>query len=109
MVASYNGSQEVVSLVLSKGVDINALLKRQITALGEACSRGFQEVADLQVKAGAELELGELSPLLAARRGGHRQLKKVQSESQVRKSSTRIQVGDRVNLQGEAGALGFSP
>lgn len=92
MVASYNGSQEVVSLVLSKGVDINALLKRQITALGEACSRGFQEVADLQVKAGAELELGELSPLLAARRGGHRQLKKVQSESQVSvKSESQVQ------------------
>ena len=42
MMASYNGSQEVVSLLLSKGVDINALSKRQITAL-----RGFQEVADL--------------------------------------------------------------
>lgn len=74
--------------MLSKGVDINALLKRQITALGEACSRGFQEVVDLQVKAGAELELGELSPLLAARRGEESSVRK-SSLSQVRKSSTR--------------------
>ena len=65
MVASDNGYQEIVSPLLSKGVDINALSESQITALSGASSRGFQEVEDLQVKAGVELKLGEPDEELA--------------------------------------------
>ena len=63
-----------MSLLLSKEMDINALSEIQGTALSIACHRGFLEVADLLVKAGADLKLGDPTPLLATRQGGHRQL-----------------------------------
>ena len=83
--ASDNGYQEIVSPLLSKGVDINALSESQITALSGASSRGFQEVEDLQVKAGVELKLGEpdeeLAHLLETAAGRRRRRKSVKSES----------------------------
>ena len=66
------GHKDVVALLLSQGVEINAQNFQLDTALSKACLGGHLEVADLLIKAGADLELG--NPLLEASRWGHQEL-----------------------------------
>ena len=47
------GHTEVVALLLQHGVDVHAKSKGQRTALTLATDRGFKEVVDLLIKAGA--------------------------------------------------------
>ncbi|XP_064092419.1 ankyrin repeat domain-containing protein 17-like [Macrobrachium nipponense] len=55
--------------------DINAQTEEtQETALTLACCGGFRDVADLLIKAGADLELGASTPLMEAAQEGHRDL-----------------------------------
>lgn len=57
------------------GADINAQTEEtQETALTLACCGGFRDVADLLIKAGADLELGASTPLMEAAQEGHREL-----------------------------------
>lgn len=59
----------------STGADINAQTEEtQETALTLACCGGFRDVADLLIKAGADLELGASTPLMEAAQEGHRDL-----------------------------------
>lgn len=59
----------------SSGADINAQTEEtQETALTLACCGGFRDVADLLIKAGADLELGASTPLMEAAQEGHRDL-----------------------------------
>ena len=67
MDASHEGHKEVVALLLSHGVDINVQDEDQCTVLTFTCAQGDQEMAELLIKAGANLELGEPSALTAAR------------------------------------------
>ena len=60
--------------LISQGVEVNSLSEDKETALSFACEGGYQEVAELLVKAGADLELGEPSPLSAAAQECHVEL-----------------------------------
>ena len=64
-----------ISRPLPSGADINAQTEEtQETALTLACCGGFRDVADLLIKAGADLELGASTPLMEAAQEGHRDL-----------------------------------
>ena len=68
-------SLQVHPSLLSLGADINAQTEEtQETALTLACCGGFRDVADLLIKAGADLELGASTPLMEAAQEGHRDL-----------------------------------
>lgn len=75
MEAAREGHEEMVALLLSQGADINAQTEEtQETALTLACCGGFLEVADLLIKAGADIEMGASTPLMEAAQEGHRAL-----------------------------------
>ena len=57
MEASSEGHKEVVAWLIHQGVEINVLSEDQDTALTLACQGGFQEVADILIKAGREREI----------------------------------------------------
>ena len=57
------------------GADINAQTEEtQETALTLACCGGFKDVAELLIKAGADIEIGASTPLMEAAQEGHRDL-----------------------------------
>nr|XP_045584457.1 ankyrin repeat domain-containing protein 17-like [Procambarus clarkii] len=75
MEAAGEGHEEMVTLLLAHGADINAQTEEcQETALALACCEGFRDIADHLIKAGADLELGALTPLIEAAQEGHRDL-----------------------------------
>ena len=74
MGASHQGHQDVVARLIRQGVDVNSLTKHHYTALTVACKDGNQEVVDLLIQAGADLDLGKPSPIMAARQEGHLEL-----------------------------------
>ncbi|KAG8232600.1 hypothetical protein J437_LFUL010721, partial [Ladona fulva] len=94
MEAAREGHEEMVVLLLSQGANINAQTEEtQETALTLACCGGFLEVADILIKAGADIELGASTPLMEAAQEGHLDLVRylLQSNSNVR---AQTQTGD---------------
>ncbi|KAL1505978.1 hypothetical protein ABEB36_005419 [Hypothenemus hampei] len=75
MEAAREGHEEMVHLLLGQGANINAQTdETQETALTLACCGGFTEVADILLKAGADIELGASTPLMEAAQEGHLEL-----------------------------------
>ena len=93
MAASRQGHEKIVALLLSKGAEVNVQVEDSsdeqytYTALSIACFGGFLGVVDLLTKAGADLELGEPSPLEMASKVGHKSIvKKLQRLKKEKKN-----------------------
>lgn len=66
-----SGHEDIVCLLLSHNADVNAITEETgETALSLSCVGGFQEVAALLIKAGADLEAGSSTPLMEASQEG---------------------------------------
>ena len=86
MRASRQGHKKVVALLLSKGAEINAVTslcgpgapgKVMVnTALTLACFDGHIDVVDFLIKSGADMELGDPTPLRAATMAGQKKIVK---------------------------------
>ena len=70
------GNTQTVRRLIDEGADINVQSKLHFphTALTTACRRGHLEMVDLLIKAGANLELGEPTPMMFASFEGHENL-----------------------------------
>ncbi|CAF3550465.1 unnamed protein product [Rotaria socialis] len=75
MEASREGHDEIVNLLVSKGAKVNRTTEEaQETALTLACAGGFLEVVKILLSNGADINLGQSTPLMEASQEGHIEL-----------------------------------
>lgn len=85
----------MVNLLLAQGANLNAQTEEtQETALTLACCGGFLEVADVLLKAGADLEAGASTPLMEASQEGHLDLVRYLLEYHHANVNAQTQSGD---------------
>eukprot|EP01119_Soliformovum_irregulare_P024103 TRINITY_DN8570_c0_g2_i3.p1 TRINITY_DN8570_c0_g2~~TRINITY_DN8570_c0_g2_i3.p1 ORF type:complete len:1178 (+),score=379.21 TRINITY_DN8570_c0_g2_i3:222-3755(+) len=49
--------EEIVSILLQKGVDVNALNKRKETPLHQACLKGWHQMVEILIRSGAQVDM----------------------------------------------------
>ncbi|UJR25974.1 hypothetical protein I4U23_007322 [Adineta vaga] len=75
MEASREGHDDIVNLLVSKGANINRTTEEaQETALTLACAGGFLDVVKILLVNGANINLGQSTPLMEASQEGHIEL-----------------------------------
>ncbi|CAF1355808.1 unnamed protein product [Adineta ricciae] len=75
MEASREGHDDLVNLLVSRGADVNRTTDdTQETALTLACAGGFLDVAKILISHGANVNLGQSTPLMEASQEGHTEL-----------------------------------
>ncbi|CAF3555455.1 unnamed protein product [Rotaria sp. Silwood1] len=75
MEASREGHDDLVNLLVSQGADVNRTTEdTQETALTLACAGGFLDVAKILLSNGANVNLGQSTPLMEASQEGHVEL-----------------------------------
>ncbi|UJR22944.1 hypothetical protein I4U23_025971 [Adineta vaga] len=75
MEASREGHDDLVNLLVSQGADVNRTTEdTQETALTLACAGGFLDVAKILISHGANVNLGQSTPLMEASQEGHIEL-----------------------------------